>query len=155
MGASIVKVILRQIIILWEQKNKDLHGHTDKEAEKLRKEKLIEKARELNSLREDVRPIDRWLFHNNFEQFITKSSSDQILHWISFNKRAIKNSVKQWSKHNNKGVQSIIGWLTQFSEDNDSRYKNLQRSMRKRHQLDGRQKERRRRQRKPLSKYPS
>ena len=67
----------------------------------------------------------------------------------------MKNSVKQWSKHNNKGVQSIIGWLTQFSEDNDSRYKNLQRSMRKRYQLDGRQKERRRRQRKPLSKYPS
>ena len=111
--------------------DKDLHGHTDKEAEKLRKEKLIEKARELNSLRKDVRPIDRWLFHKNFEQFITRSSSDQILHWISFNERAIKNSVKQWSKHNNKGVQSIIGWLIQFSEDNDSRYKNLQRSMRK------------------------
>ena len=137
-GASIVEVILRQIIELWEQRNKDLHGRTDKEAEKLRKEKLIEKARGLNSLRKDVRPIDRWLFHNNFEQFITRSSSNQILHWISFNERAIKNSVKQWSKHNNKGVQSIIGWLIQFSEDNDSRYKNLQRIMRKRHQLDGR-----------------
>ena len=92
--ASIVEVILRQIIELWEQRNKDLHGRTDKEAEKLRKEKLIEKARELDSLREDVQPIDRWLFHNNFEQFITRSSSDQILHWISFNKRAIKNSIK-------------------------------------------------------------
>ena len=54
MGASIVEVILRQIIELSEQRNKDLHGHTDKEAEKLRKEKLIEKAQELDSLREDV-----------------------------------------------------------------------------------------------------
>ena len=103
----------------------------------------------------ETRPSDSFLFHNEFDNFIKTSTADQILTWISTRKRAIENSVKQWKKHNNKGVQSIIGWLLNFSDDNNSRYQNLQRSMRKRHDLDGRQKERRRRQRKSLSTHPS
>ena len=94
------------------------------------------------------------MFHDDFDRFTTHSTADQILGWISSRKRAIENSVKQWTKHNNKGIRSIIGWLTQFSEDNNTRYQNLLRSMRKRDQFDGRQKERRR-PRKPLSNHPS
>ena len=137
-GASIIEIILRQMILLWESRNKDIHGHTDKEAETLRKEKLIEKARDLHSQKCDCRPSDAFLFHDDFNSFTTRSTADQILAWISSRKRAIKNSVKQWKKHNNKGVRSIISWLLQFSDDNNSRYQNLQRSMCKRHELDGR-----------------
>ena len=130
-GASIVEIILCQIIILWENQNKDIHGHTDKEAETLREEKLIEKAQELNSQHCNTQPSDTFLFHDDFDKFTTHSTADQIFTWISSCKRAIENSVKQWKQHNNKGVQSIIGWLLQFSDDNNTRYQNLQRSIRK------------------------
>ena len=53
-GANIAKILIRQMIILWETRNKVIHGEIDKESEQLRKEKVTEKAQELHSLQDSV-----------------------------------------------------------------------------------------------------
>ena len=154
-GAAIVETIIRQIIILWERRNKDIHGHDDKEAETLRKERLTEKAKELYThyVTKNVRPSDYCLFPPDFEHFIATNSANQILDWITSRKRAIKNSVKKWTKHNNNGVQSVLGWLINY-KTNRTKYNNLQSRRTRNFYSDGRQKECRRQYRIPLSRHP-
>ena len=93
-GASIVEMILRQIILLWDRQNKDIHGHTNKEVETLQKEKLIEKAREFHSQCCNTPPSNAFLFHNDFDKFTIHSTVDQILTWISSYKQAIETTEK-------------------------------------------------------------
>ena len=148
-GAAIVETSLRQMILLWEQRNKNVHGSSDNEVETLRKQKLVEKAKELQLLQDDTRPSDSFLFPINFKQFISSSTSEQIASWICTSQRAIKNSVKKWKEHKDSGVRSVIGWLTatdnqQTNDNNSNIFRNLRTSFRKR-MLDGRQKEQRRR----------
>ena len=137
------------MILLWEQRNKNVHGSSDNEVETLRKQKLVEKAKELQSLQDDTRPSDNFLFPFNFENFISSATSKQIASCIYTSQRAIKNSVKKWKEHKDSGVRSVIGWLTvtdnqQINDNNSNIFRNLRTSFRKR-MLDGRQKERRHR----------
>ena len=151
-GAHTVEIILRQMISLWEQRNKDVHGDTSEDKDRILKEKLSTEFLRLNSLQHECRPRDQFLFHDNPKEFLKRSTTKQIATYITSSKRAITNSYKQWKKHTDAGVTSVIGWLINDDPDNESVFTKLRKSFRKR-MLDGRQKERRRRRR--LDDHPS
>ena len=77
-GANLAEILIRQMIILWEQRNKKIHVENDDDAENLRKEKLIEKAKELQSQQDMTRPSDAFLFPADSKKFIKISTSTQI-----------------------------------------------------------------------------
>ena len=96
------------MIILWETRNKKIHGEDDKENEQLRKEKVTEKAKELHSLQDSVRPSDAFLFPRDLTRFINKSTAEQIGTWITTSRRAIRNSVTKWKEHKASGIQTVV-----------------------------------------------
>ena len=151
-GAHIVEIILRQMISLWEQRNKDVHGDNNEDKDRILKEKLSAEFTRLNSLQHECRPRDQFLFRDDPNEFLKRSTTKQIATYITTSRRAIINSYNQWKKHTDAGVSSVIGWLTNDNPGNESVFTRLRQSFRKR-MLDGRQKERRRRRR--LDDHPA
>ena len=151
-GAHIVEIILRQMIILWEQRNKTVYGETTVDKDRIRKEMLSAEFQTLNSLQDKCRPSDAFLFRDDPEGFLKRSTVKQIATYITSSKRAINNSYNNWKKQTDSGVRSVIGWLSANDSTNEEVFTKLRKSFRKR-MLDGRQKERRRRRR--LDEHPS
>ena len=121
----------------------------------MRKEKLTEKATELHSLRDSVRPSDDFLFSGNFNRFIKNSTAQQIATWITTSRRAILNSVTKWAEHKKAGIQTVVGWLTLDNPDNTKFFSELRRGqikqMEEQRKIDGRRRARRRH----LATHPS
>ena len=140
-GASIVEVILTQFIHLWELRNTEVHGKTADQRETTRKRKVVEEMRKLNALKDEARPADAFMFHEDVEKFIECSSAKRIATWIKSHRKAIKNSVHKWKESSVRGTRRIIDWM-RGSNTNET----ITRLFRKRRKriLDGRQKERRR-----------
>ena len=149
-GTALVEVLLSEFVRLWELRNQEIHGETKERNEILPKKRLTIETKRLNSLREDARPGDRFLFHENVDEFIEKSTAKRIGSWVRSHRVAIKNSVLKWKKSSVSGTKSILDWL---STANTSQ--NIAKVYKRQHKLwmDGRQKERRRKQ--PLEKQRS
>ena len=120
------------MIILWETRNKMIHGNNDDDNERLRKEKLTEKATELYAFRDSIRPSDDFLFPRRLNQFIKKSTATQIGTWITTSRRAIMNIVTKWADHRKAEVRTVVGWLTLNNPDNTKFFTELRRSQKKR-----------------------
>ena len=73
-----MEVILSEFIQLWEIRNKEVHGKTKERNETLRKKKLTIEKKRLNSMKNEARPGDQFLFHDNVNEFIEKSSAKRI-----------------------------------------------------------------------------
>ena len=140
------------MIILWEQRNKTVYGETTVDKDRIRKEMLSAEFQTLNSLQDKCRPSDAFLFRDDPEDFLKRSTVKQIATYITSSKRAINNSYNKWKKQTDSGVRSVIGWLSANDSTNEEVFTKLRKSFRKR-MLDGRQKERRRRRR--LDEHPS
>ena len=140
------------MIIYWEQRNKTVYGDTTVDKDRIRKEMLSAEFQTLNSLQDKCRPSDAFLFRDDPDGFIKRSTVKQIATYITSSKRAINNSCNKWKKQTDSGIRSVIGWLTANDSTNEDVFTNLRKSFRKR-MLDGRQKERRRRRR--LDEHPS
>ena len=108
-GAHLVEIILRHMITLWEQRNKDIHGDTDENKNRILKEKLKTEFLNLNSLQDQCRPRDRFLFRDDPEEFIKRSTAKQVATYITTSKRAIINSYNRWKQHTATEVRSVIG----------------------------------------------
>ena len=80
------------MIILWEQRNKDIHGDADENKDRILKEKLQSKFLSLNSLQDQCRPRDQFLFRDDPEEFLKRSTAKQVATYITTSKRAIINS---------------------------------------------------------------
>jgi NAD-dependent dihydropyrimidine dehydrogenase PreA subunit len=110
-GASIVETTLRKFIDLWEIRNEEVHGKTIEQQENIRKTKLSLEVRKLNSMKDQARPSDMCLFHENEEEYIEHSTAQMIATWVSSHRRAILNSVKRWALTAAKGSTSILQWV--------------------------------------------
>jgi hypothetical protein len=110
-GASIVQVLLTQFIKLWELRNEEVHGKTKEHQERTRKERLRIEVGRLNSMKDDARPSDMFLFHANEEEYIEQSTSQEIASWISSHRKAITNSVKKWAIASQTGATTILNWM--------------------------------------------
>ena len=144
-GASIVEVILTQLIHLWELRNTKVHGKTAEQRETTRKRKLVEEMRKLTAMKDEARPDDVFtgMFREDVEKFIECSSAKRIATWIKSHRKAIKNSVNKWKESSVRGTKEIINWIR--GSNSHETIDRLYRKQRKRI-LDGRQKERRRRE---------
>ena len=91
-GASVVKVILSEFVCLWEIRNKEVHGKTKERNGTLQKKKLTIETKRLNSTKDEARPGNQFLFHDNVDEFIKKSSANRIGEWVCSHRNAIKNS---------------------------------------------------------------
>jgi hypothetical protein len=134
-GASIVEIILKYFIKLWEQRNEEVHGKTTEQQETTRKIKLSIDARKLNILKDKARPIDMGLFHADIEEYLDNSTAPTIATYISSHRNAIKNSVKK----------SVVQWIRGWSNNDDIIEKMHARQRKDLLETDGRKKERRRR----------
>ena len=65
-----MEVILTQFIKLWELWNKEVHGKTAEQQERIQKLKLSEEVKRLNVMKDDTRHSDMFLVHHRMEYFI-------------------------------------------------------------------------------------
>ena len=63
-------------------------------------------------MRDDARPGDRFLFHEDVDEFIEKSTAKRIGSWVRSHRVAIKNSVLKWKQSSINGTKSILDWLS-------------------------------------------
>jgi hypothetical protein len=110
-GASIVQILLSQYIALWELRNEEVHGKTKEHQERTRKERLRIEVSRLNSMKDNERPSDMFLFHANEDKYIKQSTSQTLANWISSHRKAITNSVKKWATTAQSGPMGILGWM--------------------------------------------
>ena len=80
------------MISLWEQRNKDIHGDTNEDKDRILKEKLSAEFLRLNSLQHECRPRDQFLFRDNPKEFLKRSTTKQIATYITTSRRTITNS---------------------------------------------------------------
>ena len=144
-GAAIVEVTLRHFIQLWELRNEEVHGKSVVQQEKTRKTKLSADARKLNALKDQARPIDMGLFHNDIEEFIDQSTAQTIATFISSHRKAIMNSVNQYKEASQAGVTSVVQWIRGWSDNRETIERMNARRRKDILETDGRKKERRRR----------
>ena len=85
-GASIIEVLLKHFILLWELRNEEVHGKTAEKQEHMRKTKLSESVRKLNNQKDQARPGDMCLFHEDIDEHIEKSTAQTIASYISSHK---------------------------------------------------------------------
>jgi len=143
-GASIVEVILTKFMELWELRNEEVHGKTEEVQEQRRKFRLSGKVRELDKLKQDARPADMGLFHENVEIYIEEANAIALANYISSHTKAIKNSVKKWTSRSQHGVRSIVDWIRGLNETNDAALDKIHTIQRDKLLKDGRHKTRRR-----------
>lgn len=92
------------MIELWEIRNDQVHGRTNKEREQKRKSHQLQELKKLLATKDDVRPADMVLFPENEENFIEKSTAQGITDYVSMHKKVIINSVNDWKQWSIKGV---------------------------------------------------
>ena len=117
------------MISLWKQRNKNNHGDTNEDKDRIFKEKLSAEFSRLNSIQHECRPRDHFLFRDNPKEFLKRSTTKQIATYITTSKRVITNSYIQWKNHTDTGVISVIGWLTNDDPDNEFVFTKLQQSL--------------------------
>ena len=62
-------------------------------------------------MKNEARPGDQFLFHDNVNGFIETSSAKRIGSLVCSHRNAIKNSVKKWKESSLCGIQSIVDWI--------------------------------------------
>jgi hypothetical protein len=145
-GASIAETTLKYFIKLWELRNEEVHGKTVEQQERTRKTKLSIDARKLNELKDKARPVDMGLFHADIDEFLDKSSAQTIATFISSHRKAIANSVKQYTAASQVGATSVVQWIRGWRNNNEAIERMNARQRKDMLETDGRQKERRRTQ---------
>jgi hypothetical protein len=125
-GASIEEILLGKIIDLWKVRNDEVHGITEEIQEKRRKHRLVDKVKHLNKQKNNDRPADMGLFHENIDQYIEDSTARTLVNYISSHSKAIKNSVTKWAKQSEHRVRSIVGWICGLNETNDAALDRIQ-----------------------------
>lgn len=141
-GASILEVIIRQYIKLWETRNKEIHDKKTGD-DILAKSFYINEVKRLHAFKYKVRPRDKFLFVDNLPEFLEKSTPHALAQYIISHQKAIKHSVCKWKTYNEKGTPSVLDWLGSSNDANKDKIRDIHERQRK-DLMDGRQKERRR-----------
>ena len=89
-----MEVILSESICLRKLRNAEVHGKTKEKIEALWKKNLIIETKQLNSMTNKARPGNQFLFHDNIDEFIEKSSTKRIGSWVCSHRNVSKNSIK-------------------------------------------------------------
>ena len=109
-GASVVELCLRYSIKLWEQRNKDVHGHTKSDQEQLLIGKYSAEIDRLSLLQSQARPSDRFLFHG-ISDLKESTTSNIMAQWIASRRPAIYNSIAMAKKGATDNTHSLTHWF--------------------------------------------
>ena len=91
-------------------------------------------------MKNEARPGDQFLFHDNVNGFIETSSAKRIGSLVCSHRNAIKNSVKKWKESSLRGTTSIVDWIRNV---NSSKIIDRLHHQQHRRWMDGQQKEHR------------
>ena len=125
--ASIVEASLQWFIKLWENRNQDVHGHTETEQNARLKAKHLITARYLLDQRHLVRPSDQWIFPDNPEEFLASASAARLGSWIASRRKTIKHSKRIAEKESSRGTANITAFFPPDNPDNVARVRPWQR----------------------------
>ena len=110
-GRKIVELFMPSAIEAWETRNQLLHKEEEKEQESPRQRAaLIQEICQLQTLREEARPVDVFLFLEDCDKFVKNASVQKMADYISMVRRPIKKSIKQWKNRYKEGIVLVRGW---------------------------------------------
>ena len=109
-GASVVELGLIYCINLWEQRNKDVHGHNATDSEKLLMAKYIEEINRLELLHPKMRPSDSFLLQG-ISTLRESTTSKVMATWIASRRPAIYNSIAMAKKGATDNTPSLYQWF--------------------------------------------
>ena len=70
MVSSIVEISLKKFMELWKERNQDVHGKTEAQQQSRWLQKLRIEIRKLPNLRDQTRPSDDFIFHDDLDGFL-------------------------------------------------------------------------------------
>ena len=109
-GASVVELGLIYCINLWEQQNKDVHGHNATDSEKLLMAKYIEEINRLELLHPKMRPSDSFLLQG-ISTLRESTTSKVMATWIASRRPAIYNSIAMAQRNATDNTHSLYQWF--------------------------------------------
>ena len=121
--ASIIEVTLRHTILLWEERNKAVHGHTQKEQTILLVQRYKAEITRLHSLKHQLRPADADILYNGINTLLKSSDTTLLSNWIATRRPAIYQSIKRAKTESTSYTTSILNWLTQMTVSTPRRQK--------------------------------
>jgi len=71
---------------LWEQRNQDVHGKKEAQQQSRRLQKLRIEIRKLHSLRDQTRPSDDFILHDDLKGFVENTTATKAANYISSTK---------------------------------------------------------------------
>ena len=116
-GATLVETILREVLVLWKERNDEVYGKADDKDNTRQRELLSHRIKKIQQKRDKVRPGDHFLFITNTNEFCQKATIAQMTTYISSTKDAITNSIKQVKTYTIEGVTSILQYIKPKNKD--------------------------------------
>ena len=108
---SVISEIWSQWFLLWEMRNKDLHGATENARTRAAREEVERTLRDLYDLREQMEPsVQQLLCQDLAEQFEKPLWYNK--NWLAVHGPLIKQSIKRAKKKAIQGVRSIRQYFT-------------------------------------------
>ena len=109
-GASIVELSINHMILLWEQRNRDVHGSSkhDKNQHLLRRHRTT--IKELFKLQPKTCPREDYIFHD-LEGLLSNENAKWLGNWIETRRPVIYESIKQAKQYAIEHTPGIINWF--------------------------------------------
>jgi len=109
--AALVETTIQQVITLWETRNAELHGHTeaDQKARLLTRQRTV--IQELLNRKPHCLPSDTFLFPDNPEELLQKTSTTELGNRILTRRPAILYSQRQAKERALAHTKSVSHWF--------------------------------------------
>ena len=113
---ALVEATLQQVITLWETRNAEVHGQEDLDQQKclLRRQRHV--ISELLKRQPYCLPSDDFLFPQDPQALLQKTSTTELGNWILTRRPAILNSQKQAKERALANTKPITSWFRPFQQ---------------------------------------
>ena len=120
-SASMLETILNQMILLWEQRNLELHGADEKEQKEIALERHRKTILTLLAMEPRTLPRDRHIFPDDPQELLKEDNPTKLENWILLRRPAILNSVKQAKEIDTENTEPIYKYFTTTNKSNQPR----------------------------------
>lgn len=110
-GTSIVELSLRHAIILWEERNTEVHGKDNATQQNLLVARHRTEIKRLYSLRHKLRPSDVNILFKGINTLLTVSDSKMLSNWIATRRPAIYHSIKRAQIESVSNTSTLLNWF--------------------------------------------
>ena len=110
-ASSVVTSIMQSVILLWEQRNSEVHGTSFSEQSNRLLDRHRQTISKMLALKAKCRSRDHFLFPSNPETLLNETSTTKLANWIASRTQVIKNSIAEALKHDVQHTRSITTWF--------------------------------------------